>query len=65
MAPNFFNPKNSLNLFGLRENFDFISNLYLKNRLPKVLMLTGNKGSGKATLVNHFLHSIFDKENMT
>jgi len=63
MAPNFFNPKNSLNLFGLRENFDFISNLYLKNRLPKVLMLTGNKGSGKATLVNHFLHSIFDKEN--
>ena len=63
MAPNFFNPKNSLNLFGLRENFDFISNLYLKNRLPKVLMLTGNKGSGKATLVSHFLHSIFDKEN--
>ena len=26
-------------------------------------MLTGNKGSGKATLVNHFLYSIFDKEN--
>ena len=63
MAPDFFNPKNSLNLFGLRENFNFISNLYLKNKLPKVLMLTGNKGSGKATLVNHFLHSIFDKEN--
>ena len=63
MALDFFNPKNSLNLFGLRENFNFISNLYLKNKLPKVLMLTGNKGSGKATLVNHFLHSIFDKEN--
>ena len=63
MAPDFFNPKNSSNLFGLRENFNFISNLYLKNKLPKVLMLTGNKGSGKATLVNHFLYSIFDKEN--
>ena len=29
----------------------------------KVLLLTGNKGSGKATLVNHFLISIFDKKN--
>ena len=63
MPVNFFNPKNSLNLFGLEDNFNFISNLYLKKKLPNVLMLTGNKGSGKATLVNHFLYSIFDKEN--
>ena len=26
-------------------------------------MLTGNKGSGKSTLVNHFLFSIFDENN--
>ena len=26
-------------------------------------MLTGLKGSGKSTLINHFLFSIFDKEN--
>jgi DNA polymerase-3 subunit delta' len=61
--PFFFNSKNSLNLFGLQKNFDFISKLYLKKKLPKILMLTGPKGSGKSTLVNHFLYSVFDKDN--
>ena len=61
--PTFFNAKNSLNLFNLKENFKFISELYLKKNLPKVLMFTGNKGSGKSTLVNHFLYSIFDIDN--
>ena len=58
--PVFFDTKNSLNLFSLEENFKFISQLYLKKNLPKVLMFTGNKGSGKSTLINHFLYSIFD-----
>ncbi len=61
--PSFFYPKNSLNLFGLDKNFSMLSDLYLKKMLPKVLMFTGNKGSGKSTLVNHFLSSIFDLEN--
>ena len=61
--PTFFNAKNSLNLFNLKENFKFISELYLKKKLPKVLMFTGNKGSGKSTLINHFLYSIFDIDN--
>ena len=61
--PTFFNAKNSLNLFNLKENFKFISELYLKKNLPKVLMFTGNKGSGKSTLINHFLYSIFDIDN--
>ncbi len=61
--PNFFNPKKSLKLFGLKENFDFISGLYFKKNLPKVLMLSGAKGSGKSTLINHFLYSIFDVKN--
>ena len=61
--PIFFNSKNSLNLFGLQENFKFISDLYSKKKLPKILMFSGNKGSGKATLVNHFLYSIFDEKN--
>ena len=26
-------------------------------------MLTGDKGSGKSTLINHFLFSIFDEKN--
>ena len=61
--PSFFNTKNSLNLINLKENFRFISELYSKQNLPKVLMLTGNKGSGKSTLINHFLYSIFDNVN--
>ena len=61
--PVFFDTKNSLELFSLEENFKFISQLYLKKNLPKVLMFTGNKGSGKSTLINHFLYSIFDIDN--
>ena len=61
--PLFFDSKNSLSLFDLKENFRFISELYLKKNLPKVLMFTGNKGSGKSTLINHFLYSIFDVNN--
>ena len=61
--PVFFDTKNSLKLFSLEENFKFISQLYLKKNLPKVLMFTGSKGSGKSTLINHFLYSIFDIEN--
>lgn len=61
--PLFFESQNSLNLFEFTENFKFLSALYSKNNLPKVLMLTGNKGSGKSTLINHVLYSIFDPKN--
>ena len=61
--PTFFESKSSQNLFGLENYFNFISKLYLKQNLPKVIMLTGNKVIGKATFVNHFLHSIFDIKN--
>ena len=61
--PIFFDSKSSLNLFGLQEHFKFISKLYSNQNLPKVLMFSGEKGSGKATLVNHFLYSVFDIEN--
>ena len=61
--PIYFDSKSSLSLFGLQEHFKFISNLYLNQNLPKVLMFSGEKGSGKATLVNHFLYSVFDTEN--
>ena len=61
--PKFFDSKNSLNLFGLEEEFNFLSSLYIKRKLPKVLMLTGAKGIGKSTLINHFLFSIFDEKN--
>ena len=61
--PKYFSPKNSLRLFGLEQDFNFLSSLYLKDKLPKVLMLSGSKGTGKSTLINHFLFSIFDEQN--
>lgn len=61
--PSFFENKNTLNLFGLERELNFLISLRLKKKLPKVIMLTGNKGSGKSTLVNHFFYSIFDEKN--
>lgn len=61
--PSYFNPKNSLNLFGLQKDFRFLKDLYTNDKLPKVLMLSGNKGVGKSTLINHFLYSIFESDN--
>ena len=59
----YFDSKKSLKLFGLIDNFNLIKNLYITKKLPKVLMLTGKKGSGKSTLINHFMFFIFDKKN--
>ena len=61
--PKYFDSKNSLNLYGLEKNFHFLSKLYSTKKLPKVLMLSGLKGCGKSTLINHFLFSVFDEAN--
>ena len=59
----FFYPKKTLKLFGLDNEFDFLKNLLLNEKLPKVLLLSGKKGSGKFTLVNHLMFFFFDKKN--
>ena len=56
-------PKNSLNLYGLKDKLDFLIKLHNSKKLPRVLMLTGKKGIGKFTLINHFLNYIYDNEN--
>ena len=56
-------PKSSLVLFGLYKNFELLVDLYELKKFPKILMLTGEKGLGKFTLLSHFLHYIFDKKN--
>ena len=61
--PKYFEPKNSINLYGLEKDFNFLSSLYSIKKLPKVLMITGFRGIGKSTLINHFMYSIFDKKN--
>ncbi len=59
----YINPKNSLVLFGLDGKLDFLINLYITKKFPKVLMISGKKGNGKFTLVNHFLTYVFDRDN--
>ena len=58
----YYDPKNSLVLFELGSNLEFLINLYNSKKLPKVLMISGEKGLGKFTLINHFLTFIYDKE---
>ena len=55
--------ESSLHLYGHINQFDFMNNLNQKGKLPKVLLLSGNKGIGKFTLINHFINYIFDKNN--
>lgn len=59
----FFDPKKSLELYGLKNYFKFLKDLYDNKNLPKVLLLSGEKGLGKSTLVNHILYYIFDRNN--
>ena len=68
-----FNPLNAIKLFGLKKYlFDFI-NLFKTKKLPKVILLTGEKGIGKFTLSFHLINYIFslnsenkyDYENQT
>ncbi len=57
------NPKNSLVLYELDNKLNFLIQLYKSKKLPKVLMVSGKKGVGKFTLVNHFLTYIYDHDN--
>ena len=56
------NPLNSLKLFGLTEYFKTLIKFENNNKFPNALLLTGDKGTGKFTLINHFLNYIFSKE---
>ena len=67
-----FSPINSLKLFALKEYFNNLASLYKKKKLPKIILLTGDKGIGKFTLVFHFINYIlsldskrsYDSENL-
>ena len=61
--PKYFDPKKSQNLYGLEKDFYFLTSLFSVKKFPKILMLSGVRGLGKSTLINHFLFSIFDEKN--
>ena len=52
-------PLNSLKLFALKEYFFDLAKLFESKRLPKVILLTGEKGIGKFTLSFHLINYIF------
>ena len=53
----------SIKLMSLDKYFDEMINLYDTKNFPRVMLLSGNKGIGKFTLVFHFLNYIYTKED--
>ena len=49
-------PKKQLSLFGYENYFKSFTKLSLKNKLPNTILLSGKKGSGKATFAYHFIN---------
>ena len=45
--------------------FQNITNLFDSNKLPNKILLSGVKGSGKATLAYHLINYIFSKMKKT
>ena len=60
---NFFDPRKTIKLYGLIDEFKFLKDLILEDKFPRVLLLTGEKGIGKFTLINHLMHFYFNKVN--
>jgi len=57
-------PKNRLNLYSYEKNFDNFIKMYKSGKLPNTILLSGPKGSGKATFVYHFVNYLFyDEKN--
>jgi len=54
-----FNPIKSTRLFGYSDYFVTLTKLYENRKFPKVILLTGEKGSGKFTLAFHLINFFF------
>ena len=53
-----FEPINQTNLFSHTHNFNELTNLYLKEKLPNKILLSGEKGIGKCTMAYHLVNFI-------
>ncbi len=54
-------PIKQLNLYGYEYYFDFFVKLYLNNKLPHSVLLSGDKGLGKATFAYHYINYLLSK----
>ena len=56
LSAEILSPKNQLQLFGYDDYFNSFIKLFHKNKLPNTILLSGPKGSGKATFAYHFIN---------
>ena len=56
------NPSTQINLFGHKEIFNVLSRLYIKNKLPNKILLSGEKGIGKSTLAYHLINFVLSQD---
>ena len=55
------NPKNQLNLFGYERYLNSFVKLFENKQMPNSILLSGLKGSGKATFAYHFINYLLSK----
>ena len=58
-STNILCPRDQLRLFGYRNYFNSFNKLFKNRKLPNVILLSGLKGIGKATLIYNFVFNIF------
>ena len=63
MKSDILNPFNSKYLYKLDKEFLFLSDLFEKNKYPRISMISGEKGIGKSTLIIHVLSYLLDSNN--
>jgi len=57
-------PKNQLQLFGYDDYFNGFIKLFHKSKLPNTILLSGLKGSGKATFAYHFINYLLSNKEL-
>ena len=57
------NPSNQLILFGHHTEFQNFSNLFLNQKLPNKILLSGEKGIGKSTLAYHLVNYVLSSDD--
>ena len=59
----YFDPKKTSKLIGYTDKFELFKKLISNGNFPSVVMITGDKGIGKFSFINHFMHFYFDHSN--
>ena len=55
-------PSTQLKLFGYKENFNHLANLFNKTNLPSKIILSGPEGIGKSTFAYHFINYVLSMD---